>query len=122
MSPSKSQNFQENATGYLGAIIGGSEAAARSMKSPSASSLKSMVRKVTLAKFQDNQFDDCDLTFRELTIIMESIYQRLLRNYHSRIKYPGFDFEHDSESKDSLEKMALVDYDESGKGVKQAQE
>ncbi len=70
------------------------EAAARSISSPSTSSLKSMVSKITLSKFQDHQFDDCELTFRELTIIAESLYHRLLRNYHSRIKYPGFDFDH----------------------------
>ncbi|MBN1879147.1 HDIG domain-containing protein [bacterium] len=68
------------------------EAAARSMKSPSPSSLKLMVNKITAAKFQDRQFDDCDLTFRELTIIAETLYDRILRNNHTRIEYPGFNF------------------------------
>jgi cyclic-di-AMP phosphodiesterase PgpH len=68
------------------------EAAARSMKSPSPSSLKLMVQKITSAKFQDHQFDECDLTFRELTQISDTLYQRLLRNNHTRIEYPGFNF------------------------------
>jgi len=68
------------------------EAAARSMKSPSPSSLKLMVQKITVAKFQDRQFDQCELTFRELTIIGDTLYDRLLRNNHSRIEYPGFNF------------------------------
>lgn len=68
------------------------EAAARSMKSPSPSSLKLMVNKISASKFQDHQFDECDLTFRELTIIAETLYDRLLRNNHTRIEYPGFNF------------------------------
>ncbi|MBN1356127.1 HDIG domain-containing protein [bacterium] len=68
------------------------EAAARSIKTPSASILKNLVNRITLSKFQDHQFDDCDLTFRELTVIAEKLYQCLLRNYHSRIDYPGFSF------------------------------
>ncbi|MBN1550238.1 HDIG domain-containing protein [bacterium] len=73
------------------------EAAARSLKSPSSSALKTLVQKITLSKFQDHQFDDCELTFRELTIIADKVFERLLRNYHSRIAYPGFNFD-DSES------------------------
>ncbi len=76
------------------------EAAARSMKNPSPSSLKLMVNKVTTAKFKDNQFDECELTFRELTIIAETLYNRLLRNNHSRIEYPGFNFSPESMAKD----------------------
>ncbi|MCD4655226.1 HDIG domain-containing protein, partial [bacterium] len=68
------------------------EAAAKSMKLPSPSSLKSMVEKVTYSKFRDHQFDDCELTFRELTIIAQSLYDRLLRKNHNRVEYPGFDF------------------------------
>ena len=75
------------------------EAAARSLKSPSPSALKSLVNKITLSKFQDHQFDDCDLTFRELTIIADCLFQRLVRNYHSRINYPGFDFEEQNTGK-----------------------
>lgn len=71
------------------------EAAARSMKNPSPSSLKLMVNKVTSAKFRDHQFDECELTFRELTIIAETLYSRLLRNNHTRIDYPGFNFSDD---------------------------
>jgi len=81
------------------------EAAARSMKSPSPSSLKSMVEKITYAKFRDHQFDECELTFRELTIIAESLYDRLLRNMHSRIEYPGFDFTKKDEPGDKIEEI-----------------
>ena len=81
-------------------IADSAEAAARSMKNPSPSSLKLMVNKVTIAKFKDNQFDECELTFRELTIIAETLYNRLLRNNHSRIEYPGFNFSPESKPKD----------------------
>ncbi len=80
------------------------EAAARSLKSPSSAALKSLVRKITLSKYQDNQFDDCDLTFRELTIIVETLYKRLLRNYHSRIEYPRFNFNHPEKENAETEK------------------
>jgi cyclic-di-AMP phosphodiesterase PgpH len=77
------------------------EAAARSMKNPSPSSLKLMVNKITSAKFSDHQFDECELTFRELTIIAETLYSRLLRNNHTRIEYPGFNFTDDMNQKKS---------------------
>ena len=67
------------------------EAAVRSLKSPSPAALKGLVQKVTLSKFQDHQFDDSDLTFRELTVIVEQLYEKLLMNLHNRIEYPGFE-------------------------------
>ncbi|MBN1296162.1 HDIG domain-containing protein [bacterium] len=79
------------------------EAAARSMKSPSPSSLKTMVETVTYAKFRDHQFDHCELTFRELTIIAERLYDRLLRNMHSRIEYPGFNFSDQKSANPAME-------------------
>jgi len=77
------------------------EAAARSMKIASASSMKSMVEKVTDSKIRDHQLDDCELTFHELTIITQSLYDCLLRKNHNRIEYPGFDFSEKKQNEDS---------------------
>ena len=37
----------------------------------------------------DGQFDDCDLTLRDLNLIVESISKSVTSLYHTRIAYPG---------------------------------
>ncbi len=40
----------------------------------------------------DNQFSDCDLTFKELDIIAASFLRSISASFHTRIDYPGYDF------------------------------
>jgi putative nucleotidyltransferase with HDIG domain len=65
------------------------ESAARSMAEPNPSRIETLVRKLSTKRLEDNQFDQCDLTFRELSLIEDSIINRLLAIYHGRISYPG---------------------------------
>jgi membrane-associated HD superfamily phosphohydrolase len=37
----------------------------------------------------DGQFDQCDLTFRQLRQVEESIIKSMCALYHGRINYPG---------------------------------
>jgi membrane-associated HD superfamily phosphohydrolase len=37
----------------------------------------------------DGQFDECDLTFRELAMIRQSLVKSLISIYHARITYPS---------------------------------
>lgn len=78
------------------------EAAARSLKNPSASNIKELVNRITVSKFKDHQFDNCNLTFNELTIIADRLFHRLIQIYHNRIQYPGFNFEGKSKLDDSI--------------------
>ena len=40
-------------------------------------------------RLEDGQFDQCDLTFKELAQIEDAIISRMLAIYHSRISYPS---------------------------------
>ena len=40
-------------------------------------------------RLDDGQFDECDLTLRELTMIEDSITKSVCAIYHGRIAYPG---------------------------------
>jgi membrane-associated HD superfamily phosphohydrolase len=48
-----------------------------------------LVRKLSARRLDDGQFDECDLTFRELATIEDAIIGRMQAIYHSRISYPS---------------------------------
>lgn len=76
------------------AIIGiadGVEAAVRSHSNPTPEKIESLVRKIINNRLEDGQFDECDLTFRELDIVADTICQTLQGIFHSRIEYPDDD-------------------------------
>lgn len=50
--------------------------------------LRYCVQKTIAEKFNDEQFDECDLTLRDLHQIRESFVKTLLSRFHSRIAYP----------------------------------
>ncbi len=65
------------------------ESSARAMPEPNPSRIESLVRKMASKRLHDGQFDDCDLTFRELAQIQDAMISRLQAIYHSRISYPS---------------------------------
>lgn len=50
--------------------------------------LQMLVRTAVFEKFNDGQFDECNLTMRDLTLIRESFVKTLRSRFHSRIDYP----------------------------------
>lgn len=66
------------------------EAAARSLARPDPENIRAIVVKIVDAVITDGQFDECDLTLKELTTIREAIIGALTAIYHARIDYPGF--------------------------------
>ena len=66
------------------------EAGARSLAEPSPENIRFIVTKMIDAILQDDQLGECDLTFRELTQIRESMIKSLVAIHHSRIDYPGY--------------------------------
>ncbi len=75
------------------------EAASRSLSSYKKESIDSLIQKIINGKILENQFDDCELTIRELRIIKEAFIEVLISSVHSRPKYP------DSKETALLEKM-----------------
>jgi hypothetical protein len=41
-----------------------------------------------MKRLQDGQFDECDLTLRELSLIENSMSKSLAAHHHGRIAYP----------------------------------
>jgi len=64
------------------------EAASRSLHGVHPGAIRTLVEKIVEEKFLDNQFDDCDLTFRDLNLIKDSLLETLLKYRHQRIAYP----------------------------------
>lgn len=64
------------------------EAAVRSMKEPTTEKISQLVQAIIKDKLQDGQFDECDLSMKELKIIQHTICETLNGIFHSRIEYP----------------------------------
>lgn len=64
------------------------EAASRSLTEISEESLSQMVDKLVSEKAEDNQLDECRLTFEELGIVKKSLVKTLVITGHLRVKYP----------------------------------
>lgn len=64
------------------------EAAVRSMKHPTAEKIQEIVQSIIKDKLHDGQFDECDLTLKELKTIERVLCETLNGIFHSRIEYP----------------------------------
>ncbi|MBC8523120.1 HDIG domain-containing protein [PVC group bacterium] len=64
------------------------ESASRVMPDPNPGRIEALVRDISRKRLMGHQFDDCDLTFRELVKIEDAIIARLNSIYHTRVKYP----------------------------------
>lgn len=50
--------------------------------------IRQLVRTIVFDRFNDGQFDECNLTMRDLNIIRESLIRTLISRFHTRIDYP----------------------------------
>jgi putative nucleotidyltransferase with HDIG domain len=64
------------------------ESATRAMGEPHPSRIEAVVREISRKRLVDHQFDECDLTFRELALIEDAMIARLIAIHHGRVKYP----------------------------------
>jgi cyclic-di-AMP phosphodiesterase PgpH len=64
------------------------EAAVRSMSQPTPEQIEALVRKIISDRLQDNQFNECDLTLKELDKVANTLCESLKGIFHSRIEYP----------------------------------
>ena len=67
------------------------EAAVRSMKEPNAEKIHKLVRSIIDDRVKDNQFDECDISIKELKCIEQVLCETLNGIFHSRIEYPKAD-------------------------------
>ena len=69
------------------------EAATRTLIDRSTENVKKVVRSIVSEKMQLGQFDDCEITIKELNIIMNIVINTFTGVYHSRIEYPKVSLE-----------------------------
>ncbi len=65
------------------------ESGVRSIKNPNEERVRDFVDKIVAARSADRQFDDCNLTLKQLDTIAEVVSQRILSNLHTRVAYPA---------------------------------
>jgi cyclic-di-AMP phosphodiesterase PgpH len=65
------------------------ESACRAMKQPTPEHIEKLVHELTLRRMHDRQFDECDLTMRDLELIQRSLIKSLIGVYHTRMAYPS---------------------------------
>jgi len=64
------------------------EAAVRSLRNPTITQVEDMIHKIIKSRVDDNQYNECDLTMKELDKIAQSLKESLIGIFHSRIEYP----------------------------------
>lgn len=64
------------------------EGAVRAMSEPTPGRIETVVSEIIRKRLVDGQFDECDLTFRELATVEKSVVKSLCGIYHARIRYP----------------------------------
>lgn len=66
------------------------EAAVRSMQHPTPEKIEELVVRIINDRIQDDQFNECDITLKELHMVKCSLCESLNGIFHSRIEYPEF--------------------------------
>jgi putative nucleotidyltransferase with HDIG domain len=64
------------------------EGAVRSLPEITPTRIEAVVHNMAMRRLQDGQFDECELTLRELSQIEAGISKTLAAHYHARIAYP----------------------------------
>jgi putative nucleotidyltransferase with HDIG domain len=64
------------------------EGAARALQDPTAMRIETVVHDVVSARLEDGQFDDCDISLKEIRRVEESLVKTLCSIHHGRIAYP----------------------------------
>ncbi|MDA8441144.1 MAG: HDIG domain-containing protein, partial [Peptococcaceae bacterium] len=64
------------------------EAAVKSLKDAASGHVQGLIRKIINEKLNDGQLDECDLTFRDLSLIAGAFDRVLSGIFHTRIEYP----------------------------------
>lgn len=64
------------------------EAASRTLRKPTSTNIEALVTKIINDRFNDQQFDESNLTRRDMDLIKERVSKTLLHMFHNRISYP----------------------------------
>jgi putative nucleotidyltransferase with HDIG domain len=65
------------------------ESATRTMAEPTPSRIDALVRAIANKRLMDGQFDECELTLKDVQTICDSISKSVASIYHGRVLYPS---------------------------------
>ena len=69
-------------------LADGVEGVVRSLPEPTPGRIEGNVHGVVMDRLNDGQFDDCDITLKELRAVEQSLVKTLCAIYHGRVAYP----------------------------------
>lgn len=83
-------------------LVDSVEAACKSLKNPDKEKLHALVDSVIDGKIRDNQLNNCDITFSDITKIRRFLKDKMVSIYHVRVAYPTIasDTPHEKQSSD----------------------
>ncbi|MAD96053.1 MAG: phosphohydrolase [Flavobacteriaceae bacterium] len=64
------------------------EAASKSLKTPTAEKIDNLIERIVNKQLEDNQFQNSNITLREIELIKKVIKKKLMNIYHVRVEYP----------------------------------
>jgi len=64
------------------------EAASRSIKNPDGENISALVDTIIQSQIDENQYDNANITFRDINVAKKIFKKRLMSIYHVRIEYP----------------------------------
>jgi hypothetical protein len=64
------------------------EAASRSLREPTREKIEAMVRQIIQTRIADGQFEECELSTRDIARIRETLIDSLTASFHTRVQYP----------------------------------
>ncbi|HNQ24130.1 MAG TPA: HDIG domain-containing protein [Phycisphaerae bacterium] len=69
-------------------LCDGCEGAVRALPEVTIGRIEQAVHQVVTDRLNDGQFDECDMTLREIRLVEDALVQSLRRHYHGRVAYP----------------------------------
>ena len=66
----------------------GVEGAVRALSEPTVGRIEGVVHSIVAERLNDGQFDECDITLREIREVEQSLVKSLCSIYHGRVAYP----------------------------------
>ena len=81
-------------------IADAAEASSRTVPDRSPETIEKIVRIIIEERMDLDQFDDCDITIKELDIIRQTLVDALSGVYHHRVEYPSIRFRRTGVSKE----------------------
>lgn len=66
----------------------GVESAVRALAEPTVGRIEQVVHAIVTDRLNDGQFDDCDITLKEIRQVRDSLVKSLCSIYHGRVTYP----------------------------------